>query len=221
MPSLLNILFFGLLRDQAGRKGSGFGERGCTGMVMLKNTGKRRAPGRVGSLQMRNCSWTSLQGNWDMGKAFRLKWTDGHVWCQTCEVPIDEEVEFKTRRSNRYVLVLHRVKVAWYSSRKKHSGSLEGSIAYVLEEKKLFLLVLSSILDAHSVRPQGSFSCVAPTTACFLPHLVNFVQIVELKEDDGTMTWEGGENRSFKVGWANLKDFFLQLPGAPTSMTLA
>jgi len=57
-------------------------------------------------------------GNWDMGKAFRLKWTDGHVWCQTCEVPIDEEVEFK---------------------------------------------------------------------------------IVELKEDDGTMTWEGGENRSFKA----------------------
>ncbi|KAF5828537.1 carbohydrate-binding-like protein [Dunaliella salina] len=58
-------------------------------------------------------------GNWDVGKAFRLKWTDGHVWCQTCEVPVDEEVEFK---------------------------------------------------------------------------------IVELKEDDGTMTWEGGGNRSFKVG---------------------
>jgi hypothetical protein len=28
---------------------------------------------------------------------FRLKWTEGHVWRQTFEVPVGEEVEFKVR----------------------------------------------------------------------------------------------------------------------------
>lgn len=36
-----------------------------------------------------------VQGNWDMKRAFRLKWTEGHIWQQTCKVPVGYEVEFK------------------------------------------------------------------------------------------------------------------------------
>ena len=37
----------------------------------------------------------SFLGRWNPKKAMKLKWTDGHVWQKTCDVPVGEDIEFK------------------------------------------------------------------------------------------------------------------------------
>lgn len=47
-----------------------------------------------------------FQGDWKVKNAFRLKWTDGHVWQQTCDVPVGEDIEFKVSVGKKLIYMI-------------------------------------------------------------------------------------------------------------------
>jgi hypothetical protein len=37
----------------------------------------------------------NIWGKWDVKKAKKLKWSEGHVWRKTFDVPVGQDIEFK------------------------------------------------------------------------------------------------------------------------------
>jgi len=39
----------------------------------------------------------NVWGGWDPKKGQKLKWSEGHVWKKTFDVPVGKDIEFKVR----------------------------------------------------------------------------------------------------------------------------
>eukprot|EP00983_Pelagomonas_calceolata_P120990 1160758-Pelagomonas_calceolata.AAC.1 len=142
----------------------------------------------------------NIWGKWDPKKGQKLKWSDGHIWRKTLDVPIGQEVEFKVGHAH----LLSSYFLPWAAF--VGSGFVCAMIVFKTEVCSRLLEDLGMIGSAQSRLKHFPPSTAAETTIAvaksplFLDSSERQLrqQVVQVN-DDGEANWESGDNRTFKV----------------------